>query len=905
VLFNFENKEKYYIDIPFKEYYKNLNESISIELIELFKTKGKFKQKQFIYFSYNYFKGENERFEIYNIELSSDLVANIGRRWLPILHSGIFHDVKAYKCKNIIDVVGYKGEKLNLFFFIDSIKVEDLDGHINFTFYNEDDKVLTQQEIRKNVDALYGYKSPLLKAKSLEVLIPEYKKQTKRKSLLNALSTVLNRNGSHNIGSHVLAVLSDESLVSNFITGISKDDVRYAPIFFDKTGHARKVILEKKEELKNKFCDETQKEIKKLEKKATSETIAQIAYFNAYLKNRLDLLAAVGTSGETVMLNNKPFFQGVFKNFERNQILLEHISGKGDDFIYRFNLTINNKSLEELKEKDLQSDIEVAIPNDLLGDQAFYLLLENVIRNTAKHGTYNGEKGVVFTINVCDYHNDDDFYLIELSDDNYLQERFDIEKESRKEDRDFNKLEDIIKETNLRIDKDILKDDFNIREGGWGTIEMKIACCYLSGLPLRKIDDDVYRADRKGIENKRKPILEAFHKKVKKVDETTGKETGKSHLGYRFYISKPKSVLVIDIKDNLKTNEAIDISALKSKGIDILNQEEFSKAIEKRTIFKHQFIVAFAKQEPENLEKLMCNWYLNKQLPNRCLFIEDISQITDKILDTCYQIELDKANPSSKYKKENKYVIALDGAYLPIYGDVVDLSEAIQELDYYEKATFDYHKFKSPTGKTIYSEPYGSVSSFNQFKQGFKNIEKQKYICFNLLEAVRTKVFIIDERVQNSLGNIFIQDYDSDGDNEAIVNFSQIYKATKIIVPNKEDGNEKLNLNKVQDNKVEIIKYIRKTLKNDSINFFILHFGILEKLVPNGGKESFKNLLNDFRKLSSLPVKIILTSGRGIPSDLPENEYFCNFSSINYYTNDRVGRSKLHLLQLLQNQRAL
>ena len=41
------------------------------------------------------------------------------------------------------------------------------------------------------------------------------------------------------------------------------------------------------------------------------------------------------------------------------------------------------------------------MPNDLLGDQAFYLLLENVIRNTAKHGIYDcSKKDVEFTINV-------------------------------------------------------------------------------------------------------------------------------------------------------------------------------------------------------------------------------------------------------------------------------------------------------------------------------------------------------------------------------------------------------------------------------------------------------------------------------------------------------------------------
>lgn len=718
------------------------------------------------------------------------------------------------------------------------------------------------------------------------------RKIIKEKALLNALSTVLNRNGSHNLGSHVLSILSSEDLVKKFLDkdrdkDASQNDksIIYNPVYYKHI---------------NWYGKDSEKQ--------SVESL--VAYFNAYLKNRLDLLAAVGTSGETVMLNNKLFFQALFKNFERNQILLEHISGKGDDFLYRFNLTLNDKPAGQINEKgkfEINKDIEVAIPNDLLGDQALYLLLENIIRNTAKHGNYVSDKEVVFTINLCDCHKEENFYIIEVSDDNCLEERFRDEKKSRKDDKKFKGITDIIKETNARIDKDILQDDFNIREGGWGTIEMKIACCYLSGLPLRNIDNDAYRTDTV---NNKLPIIEAFDKEVK-VDEIT-----KNHLAYRFYIQKPKSVLVVDIDSQLNEKER-KAKSLTEKGITILNTDELETAFTKRTIYKHQFMVAFAKAETDVSSELK-EWYENKQLPNRVLKISENrkaidfkieeSSINENLLDVCYRKILKKVEPTrtkDDSSVNNKYLININEKF-DLYYHIFPANKfknakqppegRAPGIAYQYEAMFTHHSTAKPKDKVIYCEPYGSTSSLGLLLK-VENIQSNLNKVYHILyDAVSTHILVIDERIQNGMGKIFKPD-SGKGD---IVSFEEIYKDTGVIVPNK----DKVNLNKPKEETKGVRNYIFNILKENQIDYFILHFGILEKIVNNASKEGFKEFLTECRKIQKeSSLKIVLTSGRGIPSDLPDDEYFCNFSSIDYYLSDTNGRSKAHLVQLLKNQR--
>lgn len=883
-----DKKEYFLLDTPYKEYYEDYDNEIKINetLSPIFNGKL-LKVDKFLWIKFIYHISSNDDFEVF-VDYSNPRLQDASKEFLKYLHTAIFYDPIFFKKlkqndnrKNGVNIL-FKNdpkeilskERVEVIYYINEIEILNNKGVLHYGIFRKIEKksyeYVTEQEISKDdiEEINYNFGKPIIFPLVEETVFPKLGQEIKKHSLLNALSTVLNRNGSHNLGSHVLAILSSEDLVKKFLdkdrtydtSHNEKDsDVIYKPFYYKHlnwSGESNK--KQEREEL--------------------------VAYFNAYLKNRLDLLAAVGTSGEAVMLNNKPLFKGVFKNFERNLVLLEHISGKGTDFKYKFCLTVNDKTCID---KDI--DIEVAMPNDLLGDQAFYLLLENIIRNTAKHGSYESDERVLFTINVNTTESNDDFYAIEIWDNNCLQERVGIENETIQEEEHKKSRITIIAETNDRIDKDILQDDFNIREGGWGTIEMKIACCYLSGLPLRNIDNDAYRTDTV---NNKLPIIEAFDKEVK-VDEIT-----KNHLAYRFYIQKPKSVLVIDLDNQLKEAER-QAKSLTEKGITILITDELETAFTKRTIYKHQFMVAFAKAETDVSFELK-KWFDNKQLPNKVLKINDRKFISEDLSNTCYdlmfcqRIKLNINNPSNNdilLKKDDDFINISNLKYKSVY-QKTGISPRIQQ--------FKNHGWIEGLN---YFEPYGSTSSLGLLFGNFNAKEERKkitqyHIIGSLVEAANSSILVIDERIQASQRLYYKPEK---GDK---VSLSKVYEESKIVIPN-----ARLNLNKAQEQNDNIVKYIQKEINEKPYDFLILHFGIMEKVVQKSGyensKKGFKEFLGELRNLSlNNNFKIILTSGRGTPSDLPDDEYFCNFSSISYYLTDNYGRSKAHLINLLKNLRA-
>lgn len=902
ISFQFLDIEKihFLLDTPYKEYYKKYDDVIKINdtLSPIFNNNRQVKDDRiWIKYIYNLsFVNEKYIMDVY-VQCKYSEFKEAAKEFIKYVHTAVFYDPTLFNSINskknqesLIDI-NFKEdltylldkERVELIYYINETHILNSKGILHYAIFRKIPKnsyeYFSEEEISSyHIEEInHSFGRSIILPLVEETIFPNIEKNIKQKSLLNALSTVLNRNGSHNLGSHVLAILSSEDLVKQFLEKdrdndnfINVSDVIYHPVYYKHINWSGKHP-----------------------EKQSKESL--VAYFNAYLKNRLDLLAAVGTSGEAVMLNNKPLFKGVFKNFERNLVLLEHISGKGEDFKYNFCLTVNDISCTE---NDI--DIEVAMPNDLLGDQAFYLLLENIIRNTAKHGNYKSNERVVFTINVNTTASKEDFYAVEVWDSNCLDERVENENKSLTEEKPKKSRATIVAETNERIDKDILREDFNIREGGWGTIEMKIACCYLSGLPLKKIDDDAYRTDAI---NDRLPIIEAIDKEVR-VDANKS-----NHLAYRFYIQKPKSVLVVDIDDQLNEDER-KAKSLTEKGITILTNDELKEAITARTIYKHQFMVAFAKAETDVTSQLK-GWYDNKKLPNRVLKISERKLISSNLLSHCHwqsfksTLPTVSENPQYDLNAKQQIVININGDfsyYDTLYSEAIENSEYKDFLDLYNKEKIEYnleacfpHHATAPTDEiTRYVEPYGSISSLGLlFKQSFND----NHTLYNTLkEAVNDKVLVIDERIQNGMTKTFKPDSDS-GDE---VSFERIYKDTGVIVPSKNE----INLNKPKEEVDEIKEFIFDVLENNQIDYFILHFGILEKIVPNATKEGFKEFLKECRgKQEEFPTKIVLTSGRGIPSDLPDDEYFCNFSSIDYYLSDTNGRSKTHLVQLLKNQR--
>lgn len=510
-------------------------------------------------------------------------------------------------------------------------------------------------------------------------------------AIKSSLAAVMARNQSHNFGSHVLNRMSSSEVMKDFFDFYKKQKSCFLQDFPMESG----IILSKDKNQKssssviaNKSSDKDLNEsfvMATYEKSGNQYKPVYILtqrpqvdsldppeisrVFHNYLKQRMDFVADVATSDQFELSNKKHLISDLFRSFERNFILLHNISGKGEEFPFTFKFEFYKKNTEV---PITDFDPIVSIPNDVLGDQAFYILLENIIRNTAKHAPK--KKGhTTFTIKIEDAF--DDFFKVSIFDDIEYGDSEDetSNKQNTGLQQRHKRLLQLIAQRNNNISQDILDPETNeIRAHGWGTIEMKIACCYLNGIPSISIDDIEYAPlglhMSKGIENiddfdfKRYDDFLSFqdenvemrwpeHKneheslsgfyRVKHgnryfplLQAVHGNDNPTSGFGYAFLLKKPKEVLIIDPMGRLDTflgetleNSHQDLRTSESKtkrqalqqiGIDVYRE------INVESIYTHSHLLVISDSLDDykyktNIPQEMCAVQQNQE-GNLCTY---------------------------------------------------------------------------------------------------------------------------------------------------------------------------------------------------------------------------------------------------------------------------------------------
>lgn len=193
--------------------------------------------------------------------------------------------------------------------------------HIQFSFgFPESSFVLTAENHDETAQKLFELQLIEQQIRILRSLLT--KVHMRRSALRNAVVSIMGRNMSHNIGSHVLA--------------------RYAA-----------------------------------KRNVAGEDAAQ---FMRYLQERMDFIADISTS--EIFFKLPTFFRrdmlaGLIGadelNIKPQKVILEHISG------------LDNVPVTIVMNKEGEGDQIYDSPSGRLGMQAFYVLLENIARNTAKH----------------------------------------------------------------------------------------------------------------------------------------------------------------------------------------------------------------------------------------------------------------------------------------------------------------------------------------------------------------------------------------------------------------------------------------------------------------------------------------------------------------------------------------
>jgi hypothetical protein len=680
-----------------------------------------------------------------------------------------------------------------------------------------------------------------------------------------AVVAIMSRNMSHNIGSHVLARLASADGLLSAVEGLS-----------DVEGNGNLI-----------------------NKAHVDDLIQKVAAFNSYLRTRMDFLADLATTVPVVTMP-KRLYSDVCVYFKVGdsgdvvwqELLMDHISGTnvGKDKI-TVKVYFGDK---EVTIEDRDGDPVFACPNDMLGAHALYTILENIIRNCAKHSKIPPD-GLELTVNVKELGDEDPRDAV-IRDKYWKIEIYDNLGECDKNDK-------LVGGLNEQIGASLLKPDGSLRSGGWGLLEMKIAAAYLRKIEPALIDHDSEEsagAEPREIAHDGLEILEAVSRD--------------GNLSYVLYVLKPKHALFIEFgQDGLRQHE----ERWRGKGLDVCeyNSDEYKQLLNAGA--NHDFLVLMSPSH-EQYEDIMVH---QKELPNRVILcgekpLESAAGPQGRLMP---QAETREVLQASSAEQE---VVRLwsnwtglttdDGCLASMLISDGDRCDDIKPIFIPGTASEDRPKWifldrhgaifrtcGDPEQMTYY-EPFQSKSPtgmifIEQAERGQAGqLSAQSMLPYELFEAAILRVVIVDERVQqeaekscsNAFGGEFARYTYAD-----ILRWMNIYTLARA-------GEEGVDLNKQQfapgdkENMMQAIE--RLAPKSD---FLVVHLGLIEKTVGTD-KEDIGRQVSHWEKMFS---NVVIISGRGKPSNLPDETRFLHYSLVARYLFEE--RSKFHLCKVLRSAR--
>jgi hypothetical protein len=653
-----------------------------------------------------------------------------------------------------------------------------------------------------------------------------------------AISQVMARNMSHNIGSHVLSRFKEEEDISKpvLMQYTSLDDQRIENV---------------------------------------SDTLPLIATFNNYLKNRMDYLADIATS-DPVMENLMSFKSGLMMGIDANRALLDRISGVTDpDLKFKFILTRRGEPN--------QVNVSISITNDILGAHAFYIILENIIRNIAKHSKLTkAEKEVRITIDISDFQIDkefSEFYEVSIYD-NICRPRFQIR--------------EIVHSRNKSFNKSIL-ENYTLRQTDLGTIEMDVCAAYLRCLPITSIELPEYElnvnkwtgeADNAKDDGRiNNPLLiYAYFQPSGPGAEQQG------YLGYKLYFNRPKEVLVVDDEGTFSIGDLAH-DEMKQKGVRVIKSGDILPG----SIFNYHFLYCHSeldekKLQYRNIPRRILSRIQTDSFPSPDSLRAQLWQryICTKFPQT-FPVTISKSsrNLTIGRDKNNKYKIEKTDA--PVSTIFIDnhsfYYDRSDKFSYYDMEC-SHHKLKD------YSAFLPAIES--EFYRDTAVIRLSEY-----LEIVNTSIVVIDERIQESISN-------QSKHVEGKILLYNYFKKQKVFIPTDTDA----DLNELSFGEMGETGTVAHNLKNyihspgkKEADFFVIHLGVIEKLLPGNVDKSEKEITKIIDGLfEGIDLrKIVVTSGRGCPNNLPKNIVFVPIALIQNAIE--ASFDKILLTKILYNSR--
>lgn len=745
-----------------------------------------------------------------------------------------------------------------------------------------------------------------------------------------AVSAIMSRNMSHNIGSHVLSYWGNKLKKATDEIDTQRETLSSCLSAATKALSANNIPIIAKE-LQNI------NNIRKKQQAINHYIFRPSESLFDYLKKRMDFIAEITTTlpawektlslkkdllevfqCQFAILDNIARSEGFcyapeFKSADPdvNKILSQYACKKINDKWgkCRNNGNICGRLPEESRKEDAcdsepqpikieyeGNDCPVSIPHGVVGKQAFYSILENFIRNSAKHGgakvkndikSDDGKNALVFTIKAKEAEENGewaDYIKVTLSDNiGNCAEEIDRDDEDK-----IVRVIDRLKKA-VRDNEYIDPKDGRIKKGSWGIKEMKVSANF-----LRKREVDALLEEKE--EFKEPPLIKltCFDDSSCSVDCLKNKN--ETNVAMTFYLRKPKEVFIVKrnssrIKDN------------KKWGIETCTIEEFKERVNSGEAIPHRFLL-FESYDETAVTLAMNNRVI---LPSRIVInsvpdgasnkqwkwkepaytqINNFNNIEDSPAE--FSLELYEKFLKNKMMDGSNnlalvFIRNLDNNWK--VEDICDVGDSLPETGLANLIIFDNHhdkievdgdnKITGPVCK-YYQGVSAGTSSGIFLKNAPDNVVDKKVILRELAESSMVKVLIADERIwRNSQGKLTVKSGKMAG------RIDLLEKMGIFLVPVSDGTISESEKNRILNNSYS------------DITFFVIHQGLIDKMKSPDHSSRKKNhttkVISGTQFIRCAVHKfpyVIIDSGRGEPEELEPGTRYIPMSAIENFLDE-------------------
>lgn len=652
------------------------------------------------------------------------------------------------------------------------------------------------------------------------------------------------RNLSHNVGSHVLSFLSQPTELADIIW--QEDPEHQTP--------PRPAFLEQFRGVKD------------------------LAHFFDFTKVRMSLLADMATN-EPVASTPEWLNANVLDTFREQVILQRYVKGNSGR---KVEILFWNEDADEGYERF--TDVAVQIPNGALGLSAFLMIIVNYLRNSIKYAPYKNERKIRMTLKVKSVGKSRKVNSKETIKTHRLL-RLVLHDHVARDYEEAKQAAEHINSAFIRR-SGTEGDEFNLAQEGLGFAEMVAAARYLRKRPFGNSWVNTTYQDHN--------FLEAIVVK-------DSRQKDKAYLGIRFYLKRPRSLLIIDEAENW---EAIpeQIELLNSRGIKLRFRDQLLEW--DMESFSHELAVVLLDSLPDYLQSISAftprMLYPKDKAHYRKLFQQsDTDEMADEIWRTW--LESLRKRSASAASSDFQQVDAK-----------TDLIESTLIFDDHGKWALERHPEPQQRGRLHFYEFYRSATPtgllFNHLKTPHSSIDRsalgnelqqERRLHYLLQEAARTQVVIVDERIQQMLKK---HEFGKEIGFRQADSFAYL-AGMGVMVPDPkiEENPDFFDPSLFADEQDRLISYLEQFQGDQAVDFILIHIGLIETVLRNSRDRLIESWIE-----RHLPdngrTEYIIISGRGKPFNLPKRFRYLPYNNISLAVLKDCP-SKYHICQSLYNAR--